>query len=278
MRRVTHPGPAAAERIAAVACMAVPVEIRLRAGLSVNEAVTGGLAEQGFDAGYVMLRDIDLAPLAYVIPATAPDSDHIAWYSDTKRFGSARLLQAGCMTGLRDDKPFLHCHGLWEADGVTHMGHLLPFDSVIARDTTAQAWGIGGAAMVARDDPETNFKLFAAETQHSADTPASGQPAILASVRPNQDIGTAIADIARQFGMTKLTVHGIGSLVGCRLLHGEGLDWHANEVLILDGAFDAGVTRIEAAVVDRDGRLVRGELAPGANAVSVTFELLLVTP
>lgn len=254
----------------------MPVEIRLKAGLSVNEAVTGGLAEQGFDAGYVMLRDVELAPLAYVIPATAPDSDHIAWYSDTRRFGLARLLEAGCMTGVRDEKPFLHCHGLWEADGVTRMGHLLPFDSVIGKEATALAWGISGATMVAREDAETNFKLFKAEAHPTSAAPASGRPAILASVRPNQDIGTAIADIARQHGLTKLTVHGIGSLVGCRLQDGAGLDWHANEVLILDGALDAGVTRMEAAVVDREGRLVRGRLALGANAVSVTFELLLV--
>jgi len=235
-----------------------------------------GLAELGFDAGYVMLRDIDLAPLAYVIPASAPDSDHIAWYSDTQRFGSARLLEAGCMTGLRDEKPFLHCHGLWEADGVIRMGHLLPFDSVIGKDTTAAAWGISGAAMIAREDPETNFKLFKAEARPTSTAPASGRPAILASVRPNQDIGAAIADIARRHGLTKLAVHGIGSLVGCRLQDGQGLDWHANEVLVLDGAFDAGVARIEAAVVDREGRMARGQLTPGANAVSVTFELLLV--
>ena len=254
----------------------MPVEIRLKAGLSVNEAVAGGLAEQGFEAGYVMLRDVDLTPLAYVIPATARDSDHIAWYSDTRRFESARLIEAGCVTGLRDEKPFLHCHGLWEADGVTRMGHLLPFDSVIGRETTAVAWGISGAAMVAREDAETNFKLFKAEAQPSAGVPASGRPAILASVRPNQDIGTAIADIARQHGLTKLAVQGIGSLIGCRLQDGEGLDWHANEVLILDGAFDDGATRIEAALVDREGQMVRGQLAPAANAVSVTFELLLV--
>jgi len=276
VRAVTHPGPAAAERISAASCTAVPVEIRLKAGLSVNEAVMAGLAELGFDAGYVMLRDIDLAPLAYVIPASAPDSDHIAWYSDTQRFGSARLLEAGCMTGLRDEKPFLHCHGLWEADGVIRMGHLLPFDSVIGKDTTAAAWGISGAAMIAREDPETNFKLFKAEARPTSTAPASGRPAILASVRPNQDIGAAIADIARRHGLTKLAVHGIGSLVGCRLQDGQGLDWHANEVLVLDGAFDAGVARIEAAVVDREGRMARGQLTPGANAVSVTFELLLV--
>lgn len=265
--------------MAAVACTAVPVEIALKAGVSVNEAVTGGLAEQGFDAGYVMLRDVELAPLAYVIPATAPDSEHIAWYSDTKRYQSARLLQAGCMTGLRDGKPFLHCHGLWEADGVTRMGHLLPFESVIGKETTAQAWGIRGAAMVAREDPETNFKLFAAEAQPHAGTPIPGRTAILASIRPTQDIGKVIKDIACQHGLTKLAVHGIGSLVGCRLQEGEGLDWHANEVLILDGTLEGdgpSAARIEAAVVDRDGRMARGQLTPGANAVSVTFELLLV--
>lgn len=281
MRTVTHPGPAAAERIASAACTAVPVEIRLKAGLSVNEAVTGGLAEEGFDAGYVILRDVELAPLAYVIPAAAPDGDHIAWYSDTRRYESARLLQAGCMTGLRDGQSFLHCHGLWEADGVTRMGHLLPFDSVINEDATARAWGIRGAAMTAREDPETNFKLFKAEAHPTSAAPASGRPAILASVRPNQDIGAAIADIARLHRHTKLAVHGIGSLVGCRLQDGEGLDWHANEVLILDGALEgegASAARIKAAVVDHDERMAHGQLTPGANAVSVTFELLLVAP
>lgn len=280
MRTVTHPGPAAAQRIAAIACTAVPVEIALQAGLSVNEAVTGGLAEQGFDAGYVMLRHVELAPLAYVIPATAPDADHIAWYSDIRHFGRARLLQAGCMTGLRDDKPFLHCHGLWEAEGIIRMGHLLPFDSVIGRDATAKAWGIKGAAMVAREDPETNFKLFAAEAQPSDVVSASARPAILATLRPNQDIATAIAEIARQLRFTKLAVHGIGSLVGCRLQDGQSLDWHANEVLVLDGVVDVNdaAARIEAAIVDREGRMVRGLLTPGANAVSVTFELLLVAP
>lgn len=274
-RRLVHPGQAAAERHHALACAAGPVWIRLRAGASVNEAVALGLAERGLSAGYVSLRDVVLEPLAYVIPAPAPDDSHVAWYSETHRLETATVAQAGCTVGLRDGEPFLHCHGLWRGEGVTRMGHLLPLETRLARDAVVEAWGIDGAVMVSRDDPETGFRLFRAEAAASAGSVATRR-AVLASIRPNRDIGEALAAIAGEHGLARCEVFGIGSLVGCRFADGRVVEWHANEVLILDGMVEAGTARLDMAVVDRDGCIEAGRLEAGANAVSVTFEALLV--
>jgi hypothetical protein len=275
MRRLVHPGPVAAERHHAVACAAVPVSIRLRAGASVNEAVALGLAERGFRAGHVSLRDVALAPIAYVIPAPAPDENHVAWYSETHLLETGTVTQAGCTVGLRDGEPFLHCHGLWRGGGEARMGHLLPLEARLARDAVVEGWGIDGAVMVARDDPETGFRLFRAEPAEKAGA-AGARRAVLASIRPNRDIGEALAAIAGEHGLARCEVLGIGSLTGCRFADGRVVDWHANEALILDGMVEAGAARLDMAVVDRDGRIETGRLEAGSNAVSVTFEALLI--
>lgn len=279
MRTVVHPGKAAHQRLATVPCKAVAVEIDLEAGLSVGDAVARGLARKGFSSGYISLRGIALAPLHYVIPADAPDESHIAWYSETHRLPAARVQEAGCMVGYRDGAPFLHCHGLWSGNGGTQMGHLLPSESVVANDCKASGWGLVGAEMVARADDETNFTLFAPEAKAGDVSASQGRRAVLAVVRPNRDLIGAISEIAEHHGLSRFELHGIGSLVGCRLVSGNELDWHATEVLILEddaARLQTAAIRPQVAAVDREGRIARGRLVAGENAVSVTFELLLV--
>lgn len=279
MRTVIHPGQAANERLATVPCKAVAVEIDLEAGLSVGDAVARGLARKGFSSGYVTFRDIALAPLHYVIPADAPDESHIAWYSETHRLPAARVQEAGCMVGYGDGAPLLHCHGLWSGNGGTQMGHLLPSESVIANDCKASGWGLVGAEMVARADGETNFTLFAPQSKAGDKADAQSRRAVLATVRPNGDLISAVGEIATLHGLSRFELYGIGSLVGCRLVSGNELDWHATEVLILEDDAarpQTAAIRPQIAAVDRAGRIARGRLVAGENAVSVTFELLLV--
>lgn len=279
MRTVKHPGPRAARRVEAVRCKAFALEIQLKAGLSVNEAIVRGLADAGCSAGYVWLQDIALTRLQYVIPAVSPDEEHIAWYSTTRTMEPGTIRRAGCMAGWRDGQAFVHCHGLWDSGDGPRMGHLLPFESVVAEDCKARAWGIDGAAMVARDDHETNFRLFAASAAPSTGSQMAGRRAVLASVRPNENLVDSIREVARLNDLDRPDIFGIGSLVGCRLAGGESLAWHANEALIVSGSWDlsrADEPQIEIALVDHSGQMVRGQLAPTGNAVSVTFELLLV--
>lgn len=80
MRSIRHPGPVSPVREQVAACRAAPLALRLRAGQSVNAAVTGALAEAGHASGYVDLDGVEIAPMHYVIPAPAPDASHVAWY------------------------------------------------------------------------------------------------------------------------------------------------------------------------------------------------------
>lgn len=276
MRSLRHPGPPAPDRASIAPCRARPVTLLLRAGKSVNEAVTGALADAGFASGHVILDGLGISPMRYVIPAPAPDDSHVAWYSDTRApEGIVTVEQAGVIAGSRDGEPFIHCHGVWrEPDGARRAGHLLPHEAIIARDTTVRGWGIEGAAFVARDDAETNFKLFRAE---AAGTPGSdGVRALACTIRPNGDICSAIETICGEHGFEQASVHGVGSLIGVDFVGGAHIPSYATEVFVREGRFSGDACRLDVALADMDGAVHEGELVRGANPVCVTFELLLV--
>lgn len=283
VRRLRHPGPEAAERAAIVACRAFPLSLNLEAGESVNAALTGALARAGFSSGFARLDGLALAPLRYVIPAPSPDDAHVAWYSATHApDGVAIVEKAGAIVGMRDGAPFIHCHGVWrQEDGARRAGHLLPDEAVVARDGRVAAWGVAGAAFVARDDAETNFKLFAAEP---ADTGAlhkeGGLPALACTIRPNGDIAQALEAACRANGLENADIFGIGSLAGVDFADGRHVASYATEVTI-----DAGQVRrdgqtaacaLDVSLVDMDGAVHEGRLVRGRNPVCVTFEVLAV--
>ena len=273
MRLISHPGPAAPERVTALPCKATPVRLTLRAGQSLADAVPNAFLQAGFDFGYLRLDGSFFAPLTFVTPSPAPDDSHAAWYSDTHKFNAARVRHGGVHLGQRDGKPFLHCHGVWDSpDAMAYAGHVLCEESVLAQDCTVSGWGITGAGLVGGHDPETNFTLFRPEVR----AVSSRANAFLITLRPNQDIGTALVPFARQQDIQSLRIEGIGSLVGTRFENGQGVESFATEILILVGQIAGDTVQIQVASVGFDGRARTGTLAPGANAICVTAEVLMI--
>ncbi|WP_246710478.1 PCC domain-containing protein [Martelella soudanensis] len=163
---------------------------------------------------------------------------------------------------------------------VSHcMGHLLPFEATLAEPAEIDAWGVSGAALVVRDDAETNFRIFSAEASDPALSNAS-HPAILATVRPNIDICEAIEAICTEHGLTEARVFGIGSLVGVTYQDGRDVPDYATEILIRDGSVrveDGRATcRLDIDMVGMSGAITSGLLRRGENPVCVTFELQIV--
>ncbi|MFN3663079.1 PCC domain-containing protein [Yoonia sp.] len=273
MRLIIHPGPAAPERVTALPCKATPVQLTLHAGQSLADAVPNAFLQAGFDFGYLRLDGSFFAPLTFVTPGPAPDDSHAAWYSDTHRFNAAGVRHGGVHLGLRDGKPFLHCHGVWDSpDAVADAGHLLCEDSVLAQDCTVSGWGIIGAGFVGCPDHETNFTLFRPKVQAAT----CHKHAFLITLRPNQDIGAALVAFARQQHIQSARIEGIGSLVGTRFEKGQDVESFATEILILAGQIASDTVRLQVASVGFDGRAKKGMLAQDTNAICVTAEVLMI--
>lgn len=278
-RHIHHPGTPTAERWRAVACHVHPVTLALAAGCDINTAIARAFAAKGFAGGYVRLKNVPMRQLNYVMPAAAPDETHAAWYSETFALQDATIVDAGLHAGVRDGKPFLHCHGTWQdADGVIGMGHLLPFEAQFLEDTEVEALALDGALLVGQPDQETNFTLFSPEPRPSVST-LPGIPAVLATVRPNTDLCFAVEKICDEFSLKPAQVHGIGSLIGADYEDGTTLTAHASELYIREGDVtdvdQRRRARIDIAMVDLTGHFSGGLLTRGKNPVCVTAELLL---
>jgi predicted DNA-binding protein with PD1-like motif len=279
-RRIVHPGPVTPERFRAVGCHAYPVTLTVRSGVSANEAIADAFAELGFEGGYVRLKNVPMKRLQYVMPAAAPDDAHAAWYSETFSMPGGTIINAGLHMGRRDSAPFLHCHGSWKsADGVVSMGHLLPFETEFAVETTLEALALDGAILDVQKDEETNFPLFTpiAQQRHQK---GSGLRALLCTVRPNTDICTALEEVSTQSGLREAEVNGIGSLVGADYEDGTSLNAYASEILINKGRIGPAASgdrqaKLDIAMVDLTTHISGGRLVRGKNPVCVTFELLL---
>ncbi|QKV17034.1 PCC domain-containing protein [Oricola thermophila] len=280
-RSIRHPGPPAHERHTAVACRAQALSLTLEPGKSFNTSLADAFSSHGFEAGYALLDDVPMKRLDYVVPAESPDESHAAWYSETFAPSSGgTICSAGLHLGRRDGEPFLHCHGLWELqDEGLRMGHLLPFEAELREATKVRAVGISGALFDATDDAETNFRLFSPQIAKASDV-ETPRRAVLATVRPNQDICEAIEAICDEHGFEDAEVLGIGSLVGADFEGGGHVSSYATEVLIRDGQVtkskDGPRARLDIALVGIDGAIAEGVLLRGTNPVCVTFELLIL--
>jgi predicted DNA-binding protein with PD1-like motif len=280
MRQIHHPGPASPERVTAATGLPVPLRFVLEPGDTVDEAIAKGLAASGCSGGFVSFKGGRCTPFRYVMPAASPDADHAAWYSGTYEPAGAVDIERACaIVGIRDDKPFLHCHGVWRTRNGLRMGHMLAPLSTVAKPIEVRGIGVREATFKGIPDQETNFTLFEPVQlgEHHADT--SGPRALLAKVRPNQDISAAIEGICSCHRIGRANVYGIGSLNGVRFTDGSQVDSHATEVLIRNGTVESTDNRLEARlavdVVDIEGRISSGELAHGDNPVCVTFELVI---
>ena len=280
MRHILHPGPAAPERVTTALGAPVPLRFALEPGDAVEEAIARGLAASGCAGGFVYLRGGRCEPFRYVMPAASPDADHAAWYSATfEPAGGVEILRADAIVGIRDEKPFIHCHGIWQTADGPRMGHMLGPVSTVAEPIEVHGIGVREATFRGTPDRETNFTLF--EPVQAAEYRAGrpGSRALLAKVRPNQDIGVAIEGICSSHGISRAKVHGIGSLNGVRFTDGSRVESHATEVLIRNGIVETAggrlQTRLVIDVVDMEGAIFSGELVHGDNPVCVTFELLI---
>lgn len=280
-QRIEHPGPLRPARSAVVAATAVPLRFTLEPGSTVEEGVARGFAAAGCAGGYVTIAGGWFAPFRYVIPAGSNGPEHAAWYSETlSPDGPVTIEAAGAIVGKRDGRTFIHCHGLWSAEGEDcRMGHMLPFETEPAEPVEVTGIGVRQATFEARPDPETNFTLFEPVSKVREDEADAGD-VLLVTVRPNEDISLALEAIAAERGIRRARVHGIGSLVGVAFDDGRIVPSYATELLVTDGRIEPspdGQARaiLDIAIVDMHGGIFEGRLARGDNPVCVTFELLI---
>jgi predicted DNA-binding protein with PD1-like motif len=280
MRHIHHPGPAASQRSATVAGSPVPLRFRLDPGLTVDAAVAKGFADAGCAGGIVFFQGGRFEPFRYVMPAASSDPHYAAWYSETfEPAGPVTIPRAAAIVGVRDGKPFLHCHGIWDTAEGPRMGHMLAPMTAVAEAGEVRGIGFREATFEAVPDLETNFTLFEPKEIYTSAPQRAGAGALLAKVRPNQDISLAIEEICSRHGITTANIYGIGSLNGVRFVDGTEVPSYATEVLIREGSVrtvDAQPrARLVIDVVDMDGGIFSGELVRGDNPVCVTFELVI---
>jgi hypothetical protein len=104
-----------------------------------------------------------------------------------------------------------------------------------------------------------------------------GANAVLARVRPNEDITAAVEAIARTHEMPNAAIVGsVGSLIGTHFDDGREVTDHATEVLITGGEVRDGTATIELISVDMAGRTHAGRLARDANPVCITFDIVMI--
>lgn len=264
MRQMIHPGPRADQRVQAVAATLRPVEGTGRAGQTVMQAVAAIFADAGCRGGMIRLDGAICDPLIYVLPAFSTDGLHAAWYSDRIALDRpSRIGHATAIVGQKDGQTFLHCHGIWEG----RMGHLLPLDSVLAKDAVLRGLGSPDAWFESLADPETAFTLFQPQ--------GGGSGGLMARLRPGEDVATAIAALAARHGIADARIHGVGSIDHIRFQDGARVDCMATELRFADASLRAGQPHLRIEVVDTDGRIHKGVLTEGENPVGVTVEIII---
>jgi predicted DNA-binding protein with PD1-like motif len=273
MRTLKQPGPVHPERITWFRGELRSLRFALPAGATLNQALTEPLVAAGLQSATLVFRDAALNPFRYVMPGPADDGSHVAWFSTPHApDGTSRIEQANATFGWADGKPLVHCHAVWtEPDGRGRGGHILPQETIIAETAEAAAWGFADIRIQATADEETNFTLF---QPSGRSMPGAG--GILARIRPNEDVVSAIQAICHRNGIRDAAIRGsLGSLVGARFTDGRRIDDHATEVLVRQGLVRNGEPALELLVVDMQGAVHQGWLERGENPVCITFDLVL---
>ena len=269
LTRLAHPGPRAADRRQAAAATLRPISGRLAAGRTVMAEVARLFAENGCKGDVLWLDGLVCEPMRFVLPAFATDGEHAAYYSATHApAGPVTIGASTASVGWRDGAPFLHCHGQWTGGFGTAMGHLLPFDSIVAAEAEVTGVGSPDAWFEATPDAETNFTLF-------APAGGGGSGGLVARLRPDEDVCGAIATLCGAQGIVRARVHGVGSICEPRFADGRHVGCIATEVRIDEGRVAGGQVVLDVSLVDVGGGIHAGRLAPGLNPVGVTFELVI---
>ncbi|MGA3004320.1 MAG: DUF296 domain-containing protein [Acetobacteraceae bacterium] len=273
MRTLLQPGPVHPRRIESFGATAQSLTFPLAVGGSLLEAATKPLVDAGWRGGTLSFAGAAFEPFRYVMPGPPDDASHVAYFSAPRApAGVTRIEQANATFGWHDGKPFLHCHAVWtEADGARRGGHILPAEAIVVAPGMVHAWGFTDIAIETSQDLETNFRLLQPSGASQPDAPA-----VIARVRPNEDVVTAVEAIARAHHIPDATIRGsLGSLIGAQFENGTSVPDDATEVLIRMGRITAGVADIDLLAVDSRGHVHQGRLERGANPVCITFDLVL---
>jgi predicted DNA-binding protein with PD1-like motif len=275
MRSLLQPGPAHPRRIDSFGGVAETMSFPSRTGLTLLDSVTAPLVDAGWRGGTLTITGGALNPIRYVMPGPPDDASHVAYFSAPRApEGTTRVELANATFGWHDGQPYLHCHAAWiEPDGARRGGHILTGESIVREPAMVRAWGFRAIEIATSLDQETNFTLFQPSGPSDADAPA-----VVARVRPNVDIVTAVETIAREHGMPNARIRGsLGSLIGARFVDGTIVPDDATEVLVRGGHVTDGNAKLHLLVVDALGRVHEGELAHGENPVCITFDLVLTS-
>ncbi len=265
--RMVHPGPRSPDRVAVRRATLRPMAGVLPKGMTVMQAVGDLFAAHGCKGGVLSLAGVVCDPMRFVLPAPSTDGIHAAWYSDTHAPDGPWVIHSATATvGIKDGAPFLHCHGVWGQPA--QMGHLLPFDCVLAQDAQVTGLGAADAWFESLPDAETAFTLF---------TPQGGDngPAILARILPGEDVITAIETLAARHTITHARLHAVGSIDHITFAQGHGVACHATELRFDGATLTDGRANIPIEVVDIHGTISCGTLTRGNNPVGVTLELII---
>jgi len=281
MRHIEHPGPVAAQRRRTADCAIRYARVKLPPGKALLPALASVLEANHVRSGVARLRGGSFDPFAYCMPALSPTPEHAVYFSERYQpQGAVRLESASVTVGQQDSQPWLHCHGIWhDASGQRLGGHVLPNEAVISEPIDASMWFLEGASFEVVPSPETGFSLFE-PIAVPAFTPRKQGPFAM-SIRPNEDLCTALEEECRTRRIARARVHGgVGSLIGATFDDGREVLPFVTEVFIRDGSVlttEDGhlVAHIDVALVDHLGGLHEGHLRRAANPVLVTFELLV---
>jgi predicted DNA-binding protein with PD1-like motif len=294
MRHIQHPGSADAT-IDVVDAGLLALKVELQPDLSLIDALSQALGQQGVQSAVLKLAGLHLAPFAYVMPALSRRPDYAVYFSDRHDAPGAVCIEEATVTfGLNNGRPTLHCHADWvDEQGQRFCGHVLPADAIVTRaECLIDAWALVGAAFEVVPDAETRFTLFKprpAETPRQSrvfdesvtSRPASARPALALRLPPNVDVCTALEAVCRERGIRSATVRGgVGSTVGVAFDDGRDVDAFVTETLVRQGRVTTDVNGelradIDVTLIDYLGGRHQGRLARGQNPVLVTFELVL---
>jgi len=280
MRSIEHPGPVHPDRVQCVPARLRPVGVELPGGVTLLQGLADAVRAQDATSAVFSLRNLTLAPMAFVMPALSASSQHVAYFSQRYEASGAAQVEFGSVTyGLRDGQPSLHCHATWiEADGHRRSGHVLAAESRVERPARIDAWMLDGAAFEVQPDAETNFSLLQV-------TPTAarhgGLDALVVRLRPNEDLCLALEAVCAERKIRRGRIRGgVGSLIGTVFEDGRIVEPFVTEVFIRRGAIEPGTdgslrAEVDVGLVAHTGEIAEGRLARGQNPVLITFELVI---
>lgn len=279
---LVQPGPVYPERRICKIGKLHKVEIPLKKGDVLIEAISGVLEPLGIRGAGIRFHNLKLFPMKYVMPTYASDDTHVAYYSETYTAEEETHIYYGNATyGIRENVPFMHFHGLWKKDGKTCGGHIHAFASVVAEDTYVTSYGTTSVEMNSLADTETNFTVFQPEYMKKETVKIGDEICMTAVIKPNEDLLTAINELCDQYGIGEAVIQsGVGSTVGGIFEDGNVVEEIPTELIVMDGKIRVDAQNkhhvdFDTVLIDASGMIHRGILSKNENPVLILFELFI---